>query len=118
MAIDPNGHMLPYASLTMTDDKKYQTVAKGKIVFQNPAAIKVFQDNVLFMLQTRNGKRTGPAAVKLAVPPVAAATQIGDPLRVNQMPPRGTRSLSTHLKSRLGLHHRPGRRGKPRPSRP
>ena len=32
MAIDPNGHMLPYASLTMTDDKKYQTVAKGKIV--------------------------------------------------------------------------------------
>ena len=32
MALDPNGHMLPYASLTMTDDKKYQTIARGKIV--------------------------------------------------------------------------------------
>ena len=32
MALDPNGHMLPYASLTMTADKKFQAVAKGRIV--------------------------------------------------------------------------------------
>jgi hypothetical protein len=32
MVLDPNGHMLPYASLTMTDDKKFQNILKGKIV--------------------------------------------------------------------------------------
>ncbi len=32
MVIDPNGHFEPYASLTMTDDKKYQTIAHGKII--------------------------------------------------------------------------------------
>jgi hypothetical protein len=32
MMIDANGHMLPYASLTVTSDKKFQAVVHGKIV--------------------------------------------------------------------------------------
>jgi hypothetical protein len=32
MMIDANGHMLPYASLTVTDDKKFQATLHGKIV--------------------------------------------------------------------------------------
>jgi len=31
MVIDANGHMLPYASLTVTDDKNLQTTLRGKI---------------------------------------------------------------------------------------
>jgi len=31
MMIDANGHMLPYASLTVTDDKKFQATLHGKI---------------------------------------------------------------------------------------
>ena len=31
MMIDANGHMLPYASLTVTDDKKFQSTLHGKI---------------------------------------------------------------------------------------
>jgi hypothetical protein len=32
MMLDANGHMLPYASLTVTDDEKFRTIAHGSIM--------------------------------------------------------------------------------------
>jgi pyruvate,orthophosphate dikinase len=75
------------------------------------------QENVLYMLQTRNGKRTGPAAVKVAVDMVAEnlideKTAVGRvaPAQLDQLlhPVFDTASLKKLTKLATGIDASPG----------
>ena len=81
------------------------------------------QDGKLYMLQTRNGKRTGPAAVRIAVDMVnegliskEEAILRVDPQQLDQLAAPGARpgfqeDAEQHRHRPAGL---PGRRGRPR----